>query len=154
MIVAVHAVVFNFLRCTNLPSQALKLVVQNLNAVGLIVPILIIASIIILPIIFHVIAGFEQYKTQSGHEIMTLIRSSFVRISTLIVYLVAAYTKISRLLNSLCEPGMEPFEAWEGVYVSFNTQVLGDFHWPTVLQPSDTGVPLCNNLMIVYESGR
>eukprot|EP00731_Ephydatia_muelleri_P025339 Em0017g422a len=136
VIVAVHAVVFNFLCCTNLPSQALKLVAQNLNAVGLIVPILIIASIILLPIIFHVIAGFEQYKTQSGHEIMTLIRSSIFSISTLIVYLVAAYTKISRLLNSLCEP------------------VLGDLHWPTVLQPSDTGVPLCNNLMIVYESGR
>ncbi|KAL5479591.1 hypothetical protein EMCRGX_G023134 [Ephydatia muelleri] len=76
-----------------------QLVALNLNAIGLIVPILIIASIIILPIIFHVIAGFEQYETQSGHEIMTLIRSSFFRISTLIVYLVAAYAAIQCTQN-------------------------------------------------------
>ena len=126
--------VLNFLRCTNLlpPHHTLQLVALNLNAIGLIVPILIIASIIILPIIFHVIAGFEQYETQSGHEIMTLIRSSFFRISTLIVYLVAAYAAIqctqnkniqaSELNTTYCVNQVwSTFEAWEGLYVSFNT---------------------------------
>ena len=72
------------------PPHTLQVIAQK----GLIVPILIIASIIILPIIFHVIAGFEQYKTQSGHEKMTLIRSSFVRISTLLIYIIAAFSAI------------------------------------------------------------
>ena len=148
------------------PPPPLQLVAQKLNAIGLIVPILIIASIIILPIIFHVIAGFEQYKTQSGHEKMTLIRSSFVRISTLLIYIIAAFSAIectqskdiqlaalntfknntTYCLGSVRYLHFKRLQCHLYLIIQFTFQVLGDLHWSTVLQPSDIGVPLHSNI--------
>eukprot|EP00731_Ephydatia_muelleri_P025324 Em0017g407a len=72
----------------------IQLVLLSTNAKGLLVPILIIFSIIALPIVFHIIGGFERYKSRSGHAKMTLIRSAIVRITTLVIYIIAAYAAI------------------------------------------------------------
>eukprot|EP00731_Ephydatia_muelleri_P025331 Em0017g414a len=70
------------------------LVLLSTSSKGLLVPILVIFFIIALPIVFHIIGSFERYKSQSGHAKMTLIRSAIVRITTLVIYIVAAYAAI------------------------------------------------------------
>eukprot|EP00731_Ephydatia_muelleri_P025330 Em0017g413a len=129
-----------------------QLVAQKLNAIGLIVPILIIASIIILPIIFHVIAGFEQYKTQSGHEKMTLIRSSFVRISTLLIYIIAAFSAIE------CTQSKDIQLAALNTFKNNTTYCLGSC-WETFIGQQFYNLQILEFLFIaiftiVYESGR
>ena len=83
----------NFDLTTNYAS-GLQLVLLSTNAKGLLVPILIIFSIIALPIVFHVIGSFERCSSRSGHAKMTLVRSAIVRITTLVIYIIAAYAAI------------------------------------------------------------
>eukprot|EP00731_Ephydatia_muelleri_P025277 Em0017g360a len=71
-----------------------QLVLQATSAKGLLVPIVVIFSIIVLPIVFHAVAHFEKYKTHGERVTMTLIRSAVVRIATLIVYIFSAYAAV------------------------------------------------------------
>lgn len=79
---------------TIFPLFKTQLVLQATSAKGLLVPIVVIFSIIALPIVFHIVASFEKYKTHSSSVTMTLIRSAVVRIATLIVYIFSAYAAI------------------------------------------------------------
>ena len=76
------------------PLPPHQLVRQTINAQGLLVPILVIFSIVVLPFVFHIVAHFERYKTRSGQEKITLLRSTVIRMLTLIIYIVAAYAAI------------------------------------------------------------